>query len=384
MRMAGPDEDFTLGVEEEYLLVNPGTRELVPASPKVLARSQPELGELAVQHELFLAQVELGTPVCRTLGELRTNLTDMRRQLAAGARASGCRIAAAGTHPFSSWKYQQVTPRRRYLEFVADYQQIAREQVLCGCHVHVGIADPEAAIQTMNRVQAWLAPLLALAGNSPFWQGADTGYASYRTQLWRRWPTAESAGTFASRTDYDQLVASLVEVGAIKDATHIWWDVRPSAKYPTIEFRVTDVATTVDEAVMLAGLVRALARTCHAEALVGDPAPIPRPELLRAARWRAARYGLGGELIDVTTQQLVPAPLLVERFLTHLRPALEEPKEWDEVADLVDATMTRGPGAERQRAAYARTGRFEDVVDQVVAETATPWPQVSPLGTNRM
>jgi carboxylate-amine ligase len=179
-------------------------------------------------------------------------------------------------------------------------------------------------------------------------------------------------------------VASLVEVGAIQDATHIWWDVRPSAKYPTIEFRVTDVATTVDEAVMLAGLTRALARTGHAEALVGDPAPVPRPELLRAARWRAARHGLGGELIDVTTQQLVPAPLLVERFLTHLRPALEEHQEWAEVADLVDATMTRGPGAERQRAAYARTGRFEDVVDQVVAETATPWPQVSPLGTNRM
>jgi glutamate---cysteine ligase / carboxylate-amine ligase len=368
--MTGPDDDFTLGVEEEYLLVDPRTRELVPASPAVLARSQPGLGEVAVQHELYLAQIEIGTPVCRTLDELRTNLTAMRRQLAAAARASGCRIAAAGTHPFSSWKYQQVTPRRRYLDFVADYQQIAREQVLCGCHVHVGVGDPDAAIQTMNRVQAWLTPILALTGNSPFWLGADTGYASYRTQLWRRWPTAESAGTFASRADYDDLVARLVRVGAIQDATHVWWDVRPSAKYPTIEFRVTDVATTVDEAVMLAGLARALARTCHAEALDGRPLAVPRPELLRAARWRAARYGLDGELIDVTTEQLVPAPLLVERFLTYLRPALERHKEWAEVADLVDATMVRGPGAERQRATYALTGRFEDVVDQVVAETA--------------
>jgi glutamate---cysteine ligase / carboxylate-amine ligase len=368
--MTEPDNDFTLGVEEEYLLVDPGTRELVPTSPKVLARSQPELGDQAVQHELFLAQVEIGTPVCRTLGELREHLTGMRRQLAAGARASGCRIAAAGTHPFSSWKYQQVTPRRRYLEFVADYQQIAREQVMCGCHVHVGIGDPDAAIQTMNRVQAWLTPLLALAGNSPFWLGADTGYASYRTQLWRRWPTAESAGTFESRADYDDLVARLARVGAIQDATHVWWDVRPSAKYPTIEFRVTDVATTVDEAVMIAGLARALARTCHAEALRGDPLAAPRPELLRAARWRAARHGLRGELVDVASEQLVAAPLLVERFLTYLRPDLEQHKEWAEVADLVDATLARGPGADRQRAAYARTGRFEDVVDQVVAETA--------------
>ena len=308
--------------------------------------------------------------MCRTLDELRASLTDLRRQLAAAAQASGCRIAAAGTHPFSRWEAQQVTPRRRYQEFVADYQQIAREQVMCGCHVHVGIGDPDAAIQTMNRVQAWLAPLLALAGNSPFWLGADTGYASYRTQLWRRWPTAESAGAFASRADYDALVASLVKVGAIQDATHVWWDVRPSARYPTIEFRVSDVATTVDEAVMVAGLARALARTCHAEALQGEQASVPRPELLRAARWRAARYGVGGELVDATTQQLVPAPLLVERLLTYLRPDLEQHKEWAEVADLVDATMARGPGADRQRAAYHRAGRFEDVVDQVVAETA--------------
>jgi glutamate---cysteine ligase / carboxylate-amine ligase len=223
------EEDFTLGVEEEYLLVDPGSRQLVPASRTVLANGRPELGDQAVQHELYLAQVEAGTPVCRTLDELRVNLTHLRRRLAAVAEASGCRIAA-GTHPFSRWEAQEVTPRRRYQEFLAGYQQIAREQIMCGWHVHVGIGDPEAAIQTMNRVQAWLAPLLALAGNSPCWLGADTGYASYRTQLWRRWPTAESAGSFASRAEYDELVASLVRVGMIQDATHIWWDVRPSTR----------------------------------------------------------------------------------------------------------------------------------------------------------
>lgn len=269
---------------------------------------EPELGDQAVQHELYLAQVETGTPVCRTLDELRANLTHLR-----------CRVGAA--------------------------------------------------IQTMNRVQTWLAPLLALTGNSPFWQGADTGYASYRTQLWRRWPTAESAGTFASRADYDELVASLVRVGIIKDATHIWWDVRPSARYPTIEFRVSDVATSVDEAVMLAGLARSLTRTCHAEAERGDPVPTPRPELLRAARWRAARHGLAGELVDVAAEPLVPAFLLVERFLAYLRPDLEQHKEWEEVSHLVGAVLARGPGAHRQRVAYARAGRLTDVVDQVVAET---------------
>jgi carboxylate-amine ligase len=367
--MLNLEEDFTLGVEEEYLLVDPASRELVPASRAVLARAQPELGEQAVQHELYLAQMEIGTPVCRTLDELRANLTHLRRRVAAAAEASGCRIAAAGTHPFSRWEDQEVTPTRRYQEFLGGYQQTAREQIMCGCHVHVGIADPEAAIQTMNRVQAWLAPLLALAGNSPFWLGADTGYASYRTQLWRRWPTADSAGTFASRADYDELVASLVRVGMIEDATHIWWDVRPSAKYPTIEFRVSDVATSVDEAVMVAGLARALARTCHAEAVRGDPAPSPRPELLRAARWRAARHGLAGELVDVNVQQLVPSFLLVERFLAYLQPDLEYHKEWDEISSLVGAVLSCGPGAHRQRVAYARAGRLDDVVDQVVAET---------------
>ncbi|HYN25234.1 MAG TPA: YbdK family carboxylate-amine ligase, partial [Pyrinomonadaceae bacterium] len=251
----------------------------------------------------------------------------------------------------------------------ADYRQLAREQLIFGCHVHVGINDRETAIQVMNRSRLWLAPLLALAANSPFWLGVDTGYASFRTAMWRRWPMTGTPQVFASRADYDRLIAELVATKSISDATKIYWDVRPSARFETIEFRVTDVCLTVSEAVMIAGLSRALARTCAGEALRGDEFPYIRPEILRAAKWRAARFGLEEELVDVREARAIAARELVEEFLAYLRPSLEEYDEWEEVEAHVHEVLDRGTGAARQRQEYARNGRFEAVVDFIVAET---------------
>ncbi len=362
-------EEFTIGVEEEYQIINAQTRELRSRGALILRDAQKALGD-EVQPELYLSQIEIGTPICQTLAEVRAELTRLRGEVIAAAERDGTRIGAAGTHPFSHWEDQQLTPKARYLGISLDYQQLAREQLIFGCHVHVGINDREAAIQVMNRARPWLAVMLALSANSPFWLGADTGYNSFRTEIFRRWPMAGTPQVFASRAEFDTLVEALVATESIEDGTKIYWDVRPSARFETLEFRVTDVCLTVDEAVMIAGLARALARTCYAQALSDKEISHARPELLRAAKWRAARYGLDADLIDVQANRALPAAELVEKFLTSLRPSLEEHDEWEEVNALVRETLARGNGARRQREAYMKGERYEDVVDLIVAETA--------------
>ncbi len=362
-------EEFTIGVEEEYQIVDMKTRELRPRALRILPGAQAAVGD-QVTPELYLSQIEIGTPVCRTLAEVRAELTRLRREVSAAAEGEGSHIAAAGTHPFSHWEDQEITPRRRYTGIAEEYEQLAREHLIYGCHVHVGIKDREAAIQVMNRARLWLAPLLALAANSPFWLSRDTGYASFRTEIWRRWPLAGTPQVFRSRAEYDALVDTLVATGSISDATKIYWDVRPSSRFETLEFRVTDVCLTVDEAVMIAGLVRALTRTCYEYSARAEPLKEVRPELLRAAKWRAARYGLDEDLIDVEKGESVAAPELVGRLLAHLRAALEADQDWEEVGELVSATLRRGNGAARQRAAFARANSFEEIVDLIVAETS--------------
>ncbi len=361
-------EEFTIGVEEEYQIIDRETRELHSRAGRILPEARAAVGD-SVTPELYLSQIEIGTPVCRTLDDVRAQLLRLRREVIAAAEREGNWIGAAATHPFSHWADQQLTPKARYIDITQDYQQLAREHLIFGCHTHVGISDREAAIQVMNRARPWLAVLLALAANSPFWLGADTGYASFRTEIWRRWPMAGTPQVFRSRAEFDALVTALVATGSIEDGTKIYWDVRPSARFETLEFRVADVCLTVDEAVMTAGLARALARTCHAEAQRDEPVSHARPELLRAAKWRAARYGLDADLIDVEEGQARPAQQMIEKLLSFLRPSLEEHGEWDEVSALVRETLERGNGATRQREVYARSDSLEQVVDFIVAET---------------
>jgi carboxylate-amine ligase len=360
---------FTIGVEEEYQIVDPTSRHLRPRAGRILPDAQKAVGE-EVTNELYLSQIEIGTPVCRTLAEVRAELVRLRRELIEASGRNGSRLAAAGTHPFSRWENQALTPKPRYVGIADDYQQLAREQIIFGCHVHIGFPDREAAVQVMNRTRPWLAPLIALAANSPFWQGVDTGYASYRTELFQRFPTTGTPGVFASRAEYDDLVNALVSAGMIEDGSKIYWDVRPSSHVETLEFRVADVCMRIDEAVMVAGLCRALARACHDAHRRGAPIEHARPELLRAAKWHASRYGLEGSLIDVLARRAAPAAQVVEGLLGFVRPALEEHGEWEEVSGLVRRTLRHGNGARRQREALARAGKLEDVVDLIVAETS--------------
>ena len=367
--MAMDDAFWSIGIEEEYQIIDPVTRELSPRSDQVLPEPQPALGE-AAQPELFQPQIETASHVCQTLADVRAELVRLRRALLRVATGNGNQVGAAGTHPFSRWEQQSITPQPRYEGIARTYRRLVDDLIILGGHVHVGLDDPEGAIQVLNRVRPWLAPLLALTANSPYWQGQDTGYASYRTELWSRLPMAGPPHLFTSRAECDALVRALVATGSIEDASKIYWDVRLPERFATVEFRVTDVCLTVDEAVMVAGLARALARTCYEQAQRDEPFPAVRPELLRAAHWHAARFGLEGDLIDVAAERAVSAHDLIETMLAFVRPGLEACGDWDEIAALVRATLQRGNGATRQRRVYQRTGRIEDVVDFIVAETA--------------
>ncbi len=367
--MANGIESFTLGVEEEYQIVDASSRALTARESRILSTAKRTLGD-AVQPELQSSMIEIATPICKTLADVRRELERERRALSDAARESGSRIAAAGTHPFSAWSDQSITPKERYEKLAADFGLLAHETVIFGCHVHVGLESRAIAVDVMNRVRAQLSPLLALAANSPFWLGADSDYASYRTLVWSRWPTSGPPLAFESEAAYDGLIRQLIDAELIEDETKIYWDVRPSGRFPTLEFRVTDVCMTIDEAVMLAGLVRALARTAYLAGQRGDGATEVRHELVRAAHWQAARFGLDGKLIDTASGRAEPAASVMETMLAGLRDALEEAGDYDEVASLVRSTVRTGNGARRQRAAFARAGSVKDVVDYVVAQTS--------------
>lgn len=359
--------DFTLGVEEEFIVVDAGTGELRPVAGEILPLAREALGD-QVEAELNRSQLETGTRVCTTLAEVRADLERLRRLLREASARAGCSVVSSGTHPTAVPEDSGVNPaKERYRRLEREFQAVAREQLVNGCHVHVGIADADLAVDVLDRVRPWLPTVVALAANSPFWAGADSGYASYRTEVWCRWPLTGMPERLASRADYDALVAALQGVEALPDATFLYWDVRPSARYETVEFRAADACLTVDDAVMVAGLWRALARTAAGEAGAGEPPPRLRGELLDAARWRAARYGVEGTLVDLGQGRTAPAREVVDRLMAHVRPALEAAGDWDEVSGLVERALAGGNGAVRQRAALARRGEMADVLGLLLA-----------------
>ena len=355
-------DGVTLGVEEEFQIVDLDSGELVPRSDDLLPVAREVLGD-RVTAELNRCQIEVATPVCAGLDEVRIALTHLRGTLDAAAAGIGCGILPVGTHPWSSWRDQAVEDRRtRFRQMEDRYQVVARQQVICGCHVHVGIADPDVAVATMSRVRPWLPVLLALSANSPFWSGTDTGYDSYRLEVWERWPTAGVPPDLADRAAYDEVVDELRTGGAIEDATHLYWYLRPSDRWPTLEFRAMDVAVDIDTAVAVAGLARALVRTEIDAAERGRAALDATPELVGAALWRAARYGLHEQLVSPNAAEPRPATAVVAELLDVVGDALDEAGDRAEVTKLVTGILDRGNGASRQRSAVAASGGLEPVV----------------------
>jgi len=357
----------TVGVEEEYGLVNADTRELMPVAKQVRARAERSLGE-DVQPEFKASQIEMATPVCQTLDDVEREIRKARLHLAKAARECGARLMAAGTHPFSRPALQPVTATQRYRDIASTYRELANEFEIFGCHVHVGVEDPDLAIAILDRTRSRLVPFIALAANSPYWEGRDTGYASYRTEVWSRWPLSGVPGVFETRGAYDQLVSDLMTSGGLDDETKIYWDIRPSARFPTIEFRAMDVCATVDEAVAMAGLVRALVDTCAREIAEERPYAPVRNERIRIAHWLAARNGLDGELVDFGRNAPRPAHDVVQTCLDDLRDALRCNGDLERVGSTINRMLLEGNGAQRQRRAFAE-GAMPAVVGHLVNET---------------
>ena len=356
----------TLGVEEEYHLVDAETMALADA-PDVVADALQLLGAQA-QSEISTSQLEIATPVCTSLAEVREHLVRLRRGADAAAQKHGCRVLGAGTAPAARWTEQRLTDGARYHRVHERYGLLALQQLIAGCHVHVSVPDPELAIQVIDRLRADLHLLLALSASSPYWEGEDTGYDSYRTVWFARFPVTGSQEVLRTKQAYDDLVAQLVTSGVVDDARGLYWDARPSVLYPTVEVRVADTCPQLDDAVLQAGLTRALVRTVAAQALAEQPFAEPRPELVKAVRWRAARLGLGGELIDLHTGTRAPAAELVRGLLARVRDDLETTGDWDEVSALTEQALARGTSAAQQRRTFASSG-LQAVTAELVAQT---------------
>ncbi|MEU8341408.1 glutamate--cysteine ligase [Spirillospora sp. NPDC048832] len=350
------------GIEEEYFVVDPVSREVVPRAAAVVRRAGAALGERA-STELVAFLAEAKTSPCDDLDKLREQVRAMRAAMAAAAAAEGVRLAATGTPVLGELVPAPIAAGARYAESLAVYRGLDDEQSICSCHVHVEMPDREHAVQVGNHLRPWLPTLLALAANSPYWAGRDTGHACWRAMAWARWPVAGPPPYFASAAHYDDLVGTLLGCGALMDTGTIFWDVRPSARLPTVEVRLADVAPTAADAAVLAALIRALVRESSRAVDAGERAPDPPQELLRAAYWLAARDGLDGRGLDVRTGRAAGHRELAGELLAHALPALSAAGDLAFVTAGVRRLLTGGTGAERQRAAYRRRGRLSDVVD---------------------
>lgn len=348
----------TVGVEEEYLLLNPATGMPVPRVEEVRAAAglHPALGEGEVQRELLRAQVEVSTPACETLGEIGGHLLRLRYELASAAEAVGCRLAACGAAALAPASPVPVTDTPRYRALHRDAPQLVDEQLICGMHVHVAVPDPEAGVAVLNRLRPWLPMLVAMSANSPLWRGDDTGFASWRTVVFGRWPVSGPPPHFANAADYRRRVEDLVGGGLVRDHGQVYWQARLSERYPTLEVRAMDVQLGADDAVMLAGIVRGLVETALEAERAGEPVPEPRPELLAGATWHAARHGLDDILIDPVTAKRRKAGEAVAALMEHITPALERSGDAREVHGLVHRLLQQGTAADQQRRAWHEHG----------------------------
>jgi carboxylate-amine ligase len=348
----------TLGVEEEYLLLEKGSGLPLPRARTVRAAAGLDAAVTPdeVQPELLQAQIEVNTPVCHTLDEVHEHLIRLRSAVAGAAGEADCLAAGAGAAPFAPPAPAPVTDTPRYRSLHTDAQRLVDEQLINGMHVHVGVPERESGIAALNRVQPWLPVLVAMAANSPLWRGADTGFASWRTVVFGRWPVSGPPPAFRDAADFDARIRALLDAGVIRDAHQAYWQARPSDHYPTLEVRAMDVQLDAEDAVLLAGTVRALVATALREAADGTPfTPWPH-ELVNAAHWHAARYGTTATLVCPRTARPRPAADVITALLDHIGSALDEAADTDRVHALTTRLLDRGTGADRQRRALTTSG----------------------------
>jgi carboxylate-amine ligase len=359
---------LTLGIEEEYQIIDPETRELRSYITEILNGDHMVLGE--VKPELHQSMVEIGTRVCRTPAEVRAELVRLRGTVMQLAGKNGLVIAAAGTHPFSSWLTQEITPLERYMGVRQDLADLAQQLLIFGTHVHIGIEDRDFLIDAMNVARYFVPHVLTLSTSSPFWMGRDTGLKSYRSIIFRNFPRTGIPPVLNSWTDYAALVDTMVRTGCVPNASKIWWDVRPNHSYPTLEFRVCDVCTRIDEAVCVAAILQAIVAKLWKLRRDNMTFRVYPTALIEENKWRAVRYGLDGRLIDLGKDQELAAGALVRELLEwFVDDVLDELGSRAEV-EYAFRILEQGTSADRQLARYRETGDLKSVVDSLIAETA--------------
>jgi carboxylate-amine ligase len=359
---------LTIGIEEEYQIIDPVTRELRSYITEILQEDSVLLGE--IKPELHQSMVEVGTSICRTPSEVHAELIRLRRLVMQLAARNGLKIAAAGTHPFSSWIDQEITPLERYIGVKEDLQELAQSLLIFGTHVHIGVEDPEFRIDAINVCRYFLPHVLALSTSSPFWMGRNTGLKSYRSVVFRSFPRTGIPRTLTNWSDYEDFVKLMVTTRSIPDASKLWWDVRPHHKFPTIEFRVCDVCTRVEEAVCIGAIFQAIIAKLWK--LRRDNITFRQyvPSLIEENKWRATRYGLDGNLIDFGRGEQFPARELIGELLEwFLDDVLDELGSRREV-EYAYRILAEGTSADRQLAVWRATGDLTAVVDLLVRETA--------------
>jgi glutamate---cysteine ligase / carboxylate-amine ligase len=362
----------TVGVEEELLLVDVHTGKPRSVASQVIAATDGDrvhgAGEGGVEAELQRYMVETQSSVASELADVEEELRKWRRIVASAAREAGAGVAAIATAPVAGAGLISLDPR--YQRMAERFGPIARDVLTCGCHVHVSVESDEEGIAAIDRIRVWLPVILAMSANSPFYDGRDTGYASYRSQLWMRWPTAGPTDTFGTPDAYHELVRSMVESGVLLDDGMIYFDARLSRRYPTVEIRVADVCVDLEDTLVVAALCRALVETAAAEAARGDPVPQMPASLLRLAVWRAGHDGVGGVLVDPVSRRPRPWIEVIRDLVIHVHDSLEGFGDIERVEVGIDRLARVGTGATGQRRTFEKTGQLVDVVVEAVRRTA--------------
>ncbi|HMN30402.1 MAG TPA: carboxylate-amine ligase [Caldilineaceae bacterium] len=366
-----PRPSLTIGIEEEYQIVDPETRAMRSFITQFIDNDKVIMIEREIKPELHASMVELGTPVCHTVAEARDELVKQRSFIARLARDKGVAVVAAATHPFSRWIDQQITPLPRYVGVLEEMQALAQRLLIFGMHVHIGIEDRAFTIDAMNVVRYMLPHMLALSTSSPFWMGRRTGLKSYRSVVFEDFPRSGIPDICRTPAEYDGLVRTLVNCGVIPDASKIWWDVRPHHNYPTLEFRICDICTRIDEAIAVVALFQALVLWLWKLRQQNLTFRVYRRDLISENRWRASRYGLDGKMIDFGKTQELPTRQLIRELLELVAEEVDELGSGPFIKP-IENMLIHGTSADRQLRVFdASDGDMKAVVDHLIDETKT-------------
>jgi carboxylate-amine ligase len=367
-------EQFTLGIEEEFQIVDPVTRELKSHVSEILDEGKMLLGE-KIKPEMIQSMIEVGTGVCANIQEAREDITQLRCIISSLARQKGMAIAAASTHPFSKWSEQTIFEADRYKLLVDELQMVARSLLIFGVHVHVGIADLDRRIHIMNAARYFLPHVLAMTTSSPFWLGFNTGLKSYRSEVFKKFPRTDIPDHFESYQQFQGYIDLLTKMNCIQDGSKIWWDVRPHHLFPTLEFRICDIPTRVDDTIAVAALFQAIVAklTILIDKNLGFR--LYHRRLIQENKWRAVRYGLDGKLLDLGKQKEVPVKDLIRELLDFVDDVVDDLDSRKEI-EHIHTILERGTSADEQLKVYHESGeKFEPVVDMLIKNTMENVPE---------